>query len=146
MGGAKTIAKTDIKTIRRLFIVKGRGKRINLSAEKLKKSAEESIGQNLLSTNIVIKNLIATIELLEIHGNNYKAKIEEFSLILNSPITTTPGISHISGMTIIAETGDINNFENAGKIISFEGLAPYVVQSGKYKASQTPIKKLDLLI
>lgn len=141
MGGAKTIAKTDIRTIRRLFIVKGRGKRINLSAEKLKKSAKESIGQNLLSTNIEIKNLIATIELLEIHANTYKAKIEEFSLRLNSPITTIPGMSHISGMKIIAEIGDINNFENAGKIISFAGLAPYVVQSGKYKAVLTPITK-----
>lgn len=92
-----------------------------------------------MSTTLEIKKLISTIELFESHAHVYKAKIKEFSLSLNSPTTTIPGISHISSMTILAEIGDINNFESADKLNSFAGVAPYVVQSGKCEASKTSI-------
>ena len=68
-------------------------------------------------------------------------KIEEFSRQLNSPIISIPGISHITGMTILAEIGDIKDFPEAAKLISYAGMEPLVYQSGKYDAAHMPISK-----
>lgn len=68
-------------------------------------------------------------------------KIEESARQLNSPILSIPGISHITGMTILAEIGDITNFKEAAKLISFAGMEPLVHQSGNYDAAYMPISK-----
>lgn len=60
---------------------------------------------------------------------------------LNSPILSIPGISHITGMTIIAEIGTIHDFSDATHLISYAGMEPLVHQSGKYDAAHMPISK-----
>jgi len=62
---------------------------------------------------------------------HYKAKMEL--------IKTIPGVSEISAMIIIAETGgDMNVFENSGKITGWAGLRPRNDESaGKYKSTAT---------
>jgi transposase len=63
---------------------------------------------------------------------------EHFSLVVRL-LQTLPGISQISAMTIIAETGgDMSVFENSGKITGWTGLRPRNDESaGKFKSTAT---------
>ena len=88
-----------------------------------------------------MQSIIAIINTRKQQIEKLENKIEEFSLKLNSPIISIPGISHITGMTIIAEIGDIHDFSDAAHLISYAGMEPLVHQSGKYDAAHMPISK-----
>ena len=125
---ADNIANTDIRTLRKSFEFEGRGKRISLTAEKLKEAARNSVGISSASEVIQIRHLIGQIELINEQLDEIDKKIEEFSRQINSPILSIPGISHFSGTSILSELGEINNFSNHK-------------QSSQYKALHTKITK-----
>ena len=52
-----------------------------------------------------------------------------------------PGISYTLTAIILAEIGDIERFTKPAKLLAFAGLDPSTYQSGKYKASHTPMVK-----
>lgn len=137
---AHTIAKTDIRTIRKCFET-DRGKPISLTAEQLKEAAKNSIGMNSGSEAMKIRHLIDQIELIQKQIDEVDKKIEEFSTTTNSPIITIPGISDFSGTSILAELGDIHNYTKPSQIIKFAGLAPYIHESSQYEAKHTAITK-----
>ena len=140
-GSASSIASADIRTIRKCFEVTGKGNRISLTAAKLKEAAKESIGFSFPSDELQIKHLVEQIELIEKQIEEIDKKIEEFSVSNNSPIISIPGISHFSGTSILAEYGDIHNFDSETKMISFAGVAPYVYKSSQYEAAHLSITK-----
>jgi len=47
-------------------------------------------------------------------------------------LTSIPGISYYSAMTIITETGDITRFPNSKKLCNYAGLVPRTIQSGNH--------------
>lgn len=138
---AANIAKADIRSLRKCFEYKGQGKRISLTADKLKQVAKDSIGIDSTSEVIQIRHLIDQIELINNQLKEIDKKIEEFSKQANSPITSIPGISHFSGTSILAEIGDINNFSNHKQIIKYAGVAPLTYESSQFKALHTSITK-----
>lgn len=138
---ADNIAAADIRTIRKCFECKGRGKHISLSAEQLKAVAKTSIGIPSVSEEIQIRHLVCQIEMIEGQLSEIDKKIEEFSLQNNSPILSIPGISHFSGTSILAELGDICNYTKAPQIIKFAGVAPYHYESSQFTAPHTAITK-----
>lgn len=140
-GSAVNIAKADIRNLRKCFEYKGRGKRISLTAEKLKQAAKDSIGIDSTADTIQIRHLVEMIEQLSDQIEEVYKKIEEFSFQLNSPILSIPGISHFSGTSILSEIGDINNFSDHRQIIKYAGVAPIVYESSQYKAEHTRITK-----
>ena len=138
---AANIASADIRSLRKCFEFKGQGKRISLTADKLKQAAKDSIGIDSISEVIQIRHLIDQIELINKQIKEIDKKIEEFSKQVNSPILSTPGISHFSGTSILAEIGDINNFSNHRQLIKYAGVAPLTYESSKFKAQHTSITK-----
>ena len=138
---AANIASADIRSLRKCFEFKGQGKRISLTADKLKQAAKDSIGIDSISEVIQIRHLIEQIELINKQLEEIDKKIEEFSKQANSPITSIPGISHFSGTSILAELGDINNFSNHRQIIKYAGVAPLTYESSQFKAQHTSITK-----
>lgn len=140
-GSAEKIAHADIRNIRKCFEIKGRGKRISLSAEQLKDAARTSIGISSIADEIQIKHLIGQIELIHAQLDEIDKKIEEFSCKTNSPIISIPGISHFSGTSILAEIGDIGNYSKASKLAKLAGVAPYEHESSQYRAEHTAITK-----
>ena len=68
-------------------------------------------------------------------------KIDEMMTKINSPITTMPGIGNYIGAVILAEIGDINNFETPAKLQAYAGADPAIYQSGTYTATNTAIVK-----
>lgn len=137
---AEKIANAELSELEPFF-EKQRGRRISLTPKLLQETAQNSVGIPSASEEIQIKHLIAQIELIKKQISEIDKKIEEFSLQMNSPILTIPGISHFSGTSILAEIGEICNYSSAAKIIKFAGLAPYEHQSGQYKAEHLPISK-----
>ncbi len=140
-GCAETIANTDIRTIRKCFEIKARGKRISLTPEQLKECAKSSIGISSMAEVIQIKHLINQIELINKQITEIDKKIEEFSVKNNSPILSIPGISHFSGTSILAELGDISNYEKPSQIIKFAGVAPIHYESSQFTAQHSAITK-----
>lgn len=134
------IAKADLSELEECFKTT-KGRRISLTPEALQKAAQNSVGIPSSAEEIQIRHLIAQIELIQAQLAEIDKKIEEFSLQMNSPILTIPGISHFSGTSILAELGEISNYQSAAKIIKFAGLAPYEHQSSQYKAEHMPISK-----
>lgn len=138
---AEAIANADIRNIRKCFEFKGRGGRISLSAEQLKMTAKVSIGIPSAAEEIQIRHLVNQIELLEEQLSEIDKRIEEFSVKNNSTILSIPGISHFSGTSILAELGDICNYQKASQIIKFAGVAPYHYESSQFMAQHTAITK-----
>lgn len=140
-GSAHKIANTDIRTIRKCFDIKGKGNRISLTAERLKETAIASIGITSIAEEIQIRHLVCQIELINEQIDEIDKKIEEFSVLANSPILSIPGISHFSGTSILAEIGDICNYSKASQIIKLAGVAPYEYESSQYRSQHTAITK-----
>lgn len=138
---AEAIANADIRSLRKCFEYKGRGCRISLSAEQLKMTAKASIGIPSAAEEIQIRHIVCQIELLEKQLSEIDKRIEEFSVQNNSTILSIPGISHFSGTSILAELGDLCNYQKASQIIKFAGVAPYHYQSSQFTAQHTAITK-----
>ena len=140
-GSAEKIAQADIRSLRKCFSIKGKGKRIALTAEQLKETAKVSVGYGSLAEEMNIRHLVDQIELLHAQIAEIDKKIEEFSLESNSPILTIPGISHFSGTSILAELGDIRNYDKVSKVIKMAGVAPREYESSQFRAEHTAITK-----
>ena len=140
-GSAYSLAHADIRNIRKCFEYKGQGKRIKLTPEKLKEAAKKSIGIHSAADEIEAKHLIKQIQLINEQIEEVDKKIEEFSIQNNSPILSIPGISHLSGTSILAELGDIHNFKSYKQVIKYAGVAPIHYESGQFNAEHTRISK-----
>jgi len=138
---ADGIAAADIRSIRKCFDLQGRGRRISLTAEQLKQAAKASVGFSSSAEEIQIRHLIFQIELIHAQLTEIDKKIEEFSVKVNSPIISIPGISHFSGTSILAELGDICNYSKPSQIIKRAGIAPYEYESSQFRAKHTAITK-----
>ena len=138
---ASSIASEDIRNLRKALKTEGRGRQCKVSAEEIKDLAKSSVGDDNIAVELEVKSVIAIINARAEQIRILEKKIEEFSRQLNSPIISIPGISHITGMTILAEIGDIKDFPEAAKLISYAGMDPLVHQSGKYDAAHMPISK-----
>lgn len=133
---AYTIAHTDIRTLRKCFEYCS-----SFTAEDLKELASNSVGIHDISISFIIKSIIASIDLIQSQLKELEKKIEDLAITQESSITSIPGIGIISGTSILAELGDISNYENAGKIIKFAGVNPYISESGEFAADKTAITK-----
>lgn len=138
---ATNMASADIRSLRKIFEFKGRGKRISLTAKKLKEAARASVGIDSSAEVIQIRHLIEQIQMINKQLEEIDKKIEEFSRLNDSPILSIPGISHFSGTSILAELGDINNFKSHKQIIKYAGVAPITYESSQFKAEHTRISK-----
>ena len=91
--------------------------------------------------SIEIQTLISEIELY----NEQILAIEKMMLqtmkLIDSKITTIPGIATITGATILGEIGDVDRFSSAKKLVAFAGLDPIVNQSGKFENKSGHISK-----
>lgn len=56
---------------------------------------------------------------------------------------TFPGISYTLAAIILAEIGDVKRFKKPAKLLAFSGLDLSTYQSGKYRATNTPMVKED---
>lgn len=112
----------------------------------LKELANTSIGIKSKTYFMLIKTYIGLIDSL----NNALSKIEtEIIKIMNmidTKITTIPGISIFSAANIIGEIEDINRFSNSAKLIAFSGFDIAIYQSGEKEFYGRLVKRGSTLL
>lgn len=110
-------------------------------ALEIKSLAARSVGTNSPVTGFELQQTIRLLANLRAEISLLDKQIKVLMLSIDSPILTIPGISYTLGSIILAEIGNIDNFQNPSKRLAFAGLEPSTHQSGKYSASNTPIVK-----
>lgn len=93
------------------------------------------------AASIEIKMLISQIELNDEQIQGVELKIDQIMKLIDSKITTIPGISGILGAVILGEIANIERFSNVKKLVAFAGLDPVVNQSGQQQNMTGPISK-----
>lgn len=96
----------------------------------LKQLAKESIGHPTETSDFLIQSYIKSIYCLNEQIDNIEKQIIESVRKLDTHLLSIPGIAEISASSIIAEFGDIKNFESPEKMLAFAGLEPSIRQSG----------------
>lgn len=106
-------------------------------AQKLVRLAKTAPRQNLnQATALVIKwtaKRILDVE-QQVGELDHQIQLLLAQYFPNNPISSIPGIGHVSAASILAEVGDINRFETLEKFIGYIGLYPIVWESGQMKA------------
>ena len=97
---------------------------------RLKELAKNTIGSSTEIDELIIKNLISQVEVIDNEIERLNSMLYPLLDKLNSPIISIPGIGPNLAAMIIGEIGDINRFENPEKLIKYAGLDVKVYQSG----------------
>ena len=63
--------------------------------------------------------------------------------MMNSPITTIPGIGKRMAAMILAEIGDFSKYDSPDKILAYAGMSPSVYQSGQLANCYSHMEKRD---
>jgi transposase len=138
---AKSIASTHIVKLTNLLSCNSKGKYGRARALQVRELANNSIGFDSVATGFELKQTIRLIQNLDGEIAMLDDQIKTIMDELNSPILSIPGIGYTLGAIILSEIGDIRNFSNPAKLLKFAGLEPSVYESGRYKASDTPMVK-----
>lgn len=128
---AKHIAETHLTHLTNLLYVASKGRYSRDKAIQIRNSARNSIGTYMPAKALELKHTIKLIREFDKEITEIENEIKAIMDMLNSPITTIPGISFRMGAMIIAEIGDFNNFDSPDKILAFAGLSPSTYQSGQ---------------
>ena len=110
-------------------------------ADELIEAATESIGVSNLGDAYELKHLSKMISFLEDELSLVEEKMQNILARLKSPIMTIPGIGVSTGATILAEIGNIKNFDTSAKLLAFVVSEPSIYQSGKYLLTRTSMVK-----
>lgn len=63
--------------------------------------------------------------------------------LIDSPITTIPGIMNVIGATILGEIGDIKKFNSPRKLVAYACIDDVVSSSGEFQATHTIMYKKE---
>lgn len=138
---AKDIRSTRIDALTNILYNNSHGKYKYDDAVRLKNLAKNSIGLDNPAIDIQVKCLITQLKLYQEQIKDIDLDIKSLMEIIDSPITSIPGIGYILGAMIISEIGDIKRFSNPSKLLAFAGLDPVIKQSGNFQADQMKISK-----
>jgi transposase len=112
-------------------------------AEKIKSLAANTFGVTFCrdSFSFELRLLIENIKFIESQVDEIEQEIKKAMAVLNSPITTIPGIGNVIGAVILGELGDVNKFDNGAKIVAFAGIDATVKQSGNSVSQNNRMSK-----
>ena len=90
-----------------------------------------------------LKFLLEQIRFIELQVSDIEIEMAKILDKLDSPITTIPCISSVSGATILGEIGDIDRFSNPSKLVAFSDIDASVSQSGNNMGVGYKMSKRD---
>jgi transposase len=138
---AKAIADCHLTRLSNLLYENSKHRHGKDKAVFIKTLANKSIGTNSTATGLELQQTIRLLKNLRDEIDVLDKQIKALVVEIDSPILTIPGISYTLGSVILAEIGNIDNFNNPCKLLAFAGLDPSTHQSGKYNAADTPMVK-----
>ena len=116
---AKDIAECNILKLTKILSEFSRGMLKRGRAEQLKSLAQNSIATYNYGDAFELKQTVRRIQFLSSQMSEIESEIDSVMAVLNSPITSIPGIGNLLGATILSEIGDIKNFDNPDKLLAF---------------------------
>ena len=137
----KDISTCNLKHLTTLLEKYSKGKYSREKAVEIRDLAKISIGTNSPSISFELRQVIQTILFLQAQIDEIDKELKKLIDELNSPIMSIPGISYVTAAFILAEIGDINNFDAPSKLQAFAGLDPSTYQSGKFTATHSTMVK-----
>lgn len=138
---AHDIAICNISKLSSILSSASRGRLGKDKAITLKELAKNSIASFDFGLAFELKQLVQRINFFNSQISELDTEINNLMSLINSPISSIPGIGITLGATILAEIGDINSFETPNKLLAFAGADPSTYQSGKFVATNTPMVK-----
>lgn len=130
------LAKAHVSTVAKMMHGKCKA-----SASELIHAAKTSVGIKSEHLYFLISQGIKRLKSISFGIGEYNEQIKRYVDTVCPVILSIPGISYINAGLILGEIGDINNFKNSDRLVSFAGLDLIVYESGKYKAIHTSISK-----
>ena len=120
-----------------------RGRHSTNKVNEIKSLAKNSFGIKFAgdACSFEIKQLVNQIIFLENQANELEVKIKELYSKLENHLQSIPGIGEITAPVILAEIGDINNFDTPSKLTAFAGIDPSENQSGNKKSTDEKTSK-----
>jgi len=120
-----------------------RGKYGTIQADKVRQAAENSVGthRGLPGARVAIRLLLAQLDALKPIRGQLEAQIEALAARLPDYLSTLPGASPISIVSLFGETDPLEAFASPSQLIAFAGLDLVVSQSGEYQAPRRHISK-----
>ena len=137
----KDISECNLKHLTNILERYSMGKYSRAKALEIRELAKNSIGTISISLSFELKQVIQTILFLQSQIDKIDKELKILVDRLNSPIMTIPGISYVTASFILAEIGDIDNFDSPAKLQAFAGLDPSTYQSGNFTATHSVMVK-----
>ena len=137
------IIKISTTKLANLLSKHSKGKFNKDTALHIKEVAKESFGIKFTTDacSFEIKQLINQIIFLENQIDEVSIEIKELYNKLDSHLLSVPGVGINLAPVILAEIGDINNFDKPSKLIAFAGTDPSENQSGNKLSSNDKTSK-----
>jgi transposase len=138
---AKSIASAHLTRLANLLSSNSHGRYGRDKALEIRGLASRSIGLDSRATGFELQQAIRLVRGIQSEIDALDDEIKAIMKELDSPVLSIPGVGHVIGAIILAETGNIENFGSPSQLLKFAGLEPSVYESGKYRASDTPMVK-----
>ena len=137
------IIRISTTKLANLLSKNSRGKFGKDDALNMKEVAKSSYGIKFTTDacSFEIKQLINQVIFLESQLEDVDKQISELYNNLDSHLLSVPGIGIKLAPTILAEIGDINNFDKPSKLIAFAGVDPSENQSGNKLSTNNKLSK-----
>ncbi|ASS37836.1 IS110 family RNA-guided transposase [Mogibacterium pumilum] len=139
--GASFVAAAHLTRLKHLLHDASNGRYGRDMAISIREAASSSIGSVLPAKSLELKHTIRLIEVLSAEIDEIETAINAIMDVLDSPITTIPGIKNRMGAMILAEIGDFSRFDNPDQILAYAGLSPTTYQSGQMTSSYAHMEK-----
>ena len=107
---------------------------------RLKDLAKLTVGYSSKSDEILIKQSIQMIRVIDERIKEIEEEIKLIMKEIKSTIESIPGIGVISAATILGEFGDIASFSSPNKLLAYAGLEPSKNDSGEHKGQGHMVK------
>lgn len=138
---AKDIADANIVRLTNVLSANSKGKYGREKALQIRDLARNSIGLDSRAAGFELRQTIRLIQGFQEEIDILDKEIKAIMKDIASPVLSITGIGYVLGAILVSEIGNIENFQNPGKLLAFAGLEPSQYQSGQYNASKTPMVK-----
>lgn len=138
---AKDIANANIIRLTNVLSANSKGKYGREKALQIRELARNSIGLDSRAAGFELRQTIRLIQGLQDEIDILEKEIKAIMKEIASPVLSITGIGYVLGAILVSEIGNIENFQNPGKLLAFAGLEPSQYQSGQYNARKTPMVK-----
>lgn len=138
---ASMIANAHLTKLTNLLSSSSKGHYKKEKAVEIRNVAASSVGCFMPAKSLELKHTIQLIRILSKEIDEIETQIQEIMSVINSPITSIPGLGFRMAAMILSEIGDFSKFDSPDKILAFAGISPSTYQSGKLENAYAHMEK-----